>query len=116
MDAKVKKLWVNALRSRKFRKGTKCLRPTANTFCCLGVLSELALRRKVINNYEYEDGSLPDAVRDWAGLSDVDPDVKFKGEKLCLSELNDGNSYANGKFIRKPLPFSRIADIIEKQL
>lgn len=38
MQPHIKKLWVEALRSGRFKQGRYHLRPTADAFCCLGVL------------------------------------------------------------------------------
>lgn len=37
----LRKKWVDALRSGKYKQGTGCLRNTSNHFCCLGVLCDI---------------------------------------------------------------------------
>lgn len=41
MDAKLKQKWVEALRSKRYRQGSGCLKAGRN-YCCLGVLSRVA--------------------------------------------------------------------------
>jgi len=135
MNEIVKAKWVAALRSGEFQQCKGTLRK-GDSFCCLGVLSELAVRDGVIMPaqvlpetdwrssrgdglpvyvYNNEAGHLPTAVAKWAGLSysydnwdgevghepDVDPSVDGRE----LSGLNDSG-----------LPFSEIADVIERGL
>jgi hypothetical protein len=123
MKKAIKKLWVEALRSGKFKKGKGALHPTKGTYCCLGVLCELHRTRLKKPKDEWEirevDGekrfvykgqkySLPLEVREWAGLNNSDPIPK---DNLCLSEANDG---INGK--GRGLGFKKIADLIEEHL
>ena len=42
MNPEVKQLWLDALRSGKYEQGKLMLRPTDNSYCCLGVLCEIA--------------------------------------------------------------------------
>lgn len=42
MKKEIADLWVAALRSGKYKQGQKALRPTNDTFCCLGVLCDIA--------------------------------------------------------------------------
>lgn len=41
MDASLKREWLEALRSGKYKQGKLCLRDQDNAFCCLGVLCDL---------------------------------------------------------------------------
>jgi hypothetical protein len=131
VNPRVRQLWVDALRSGRFRQGQGILtrvgvdpdgvtpRPS---HCCLGVLCQLAVEAGValpvtvhpnlsgpIKTVSY-DGSfhyLPDVVTEWAGLSQTDPEVNdhVQGGTSSLSSLNDrGES------------FDAIADAIEESL
>jgi hypothetical protein len=134
MNPEVKAEWVAALRSREFTQGKGVLRRKrggVDSYCCLGVLCELATRAGVAQSrivhgdsdveiYEYnEAGSdtlgmtsyLPSAVTAWAQLSPLkhhtphNPAVTYQGERTTLAHLNDGYT-----------PFGVIADLIEEQL
>ena len=103
MDKEIKKQWVDALRSGKYKQGRAQLRIDIDgdlRFCCLGILCEV-----VSANYDGEDEYLPVAVQRAAGL-DEDPGVQYKGAAAFLSVLNDDEK----------LTFLEIADIIEEQL
>jgi hypothetical protein len=110
------KTWVEALRSGEYTQTHGALRK-GDSFCCLGVACDLAVKAGVIpesreyartsdvHEYDGSTGILPGAVTKWMGLQTnagafLDSD---KGE-TCLSELNDwGES------------FEQIADTIESE-
>jgi hypothetical protein len=86
LDPEVKAAWLQALRSGEYEQGTEMLRTRNDTYCCLGVLCELAVQADVIQRrhrpstpaeWEYgsdEDGGdwsagfPPMKVRRWAGF------------------------------------------------
>ncbi len=110
MNADIKHLWIEALRSGKYQQGRGQLHIN-NQFCCLGVLCDIApnkawtgSQREWFNKEEMT--MLPDSVREWAGLETDDPKL---GTATCV-ELNDG---LNGYY---PLDFASIADLIEQYL
>jgi len=125
MKQDVKDRWVAALRSGEYEQATKKLRkPGAekDSFCCLGVLCELAVQDEVINpviqnrhdrNYYYggQHSVLPPDVVRWAELPNDNPMVEYelfgpdRAQHYSLAELND-----NG------CGFGKIADVIEEQL
>jgi hypothetical protein len=114
MNKKVKKLWVEALRSGEYKQTDGQLRNVHNSFCCLGVLCNLhaqahphiAAKQKSPIKYMDNTGVLPDPVQRWAGLEgNWGADVTIKGEYLTLIIHND-----NGR------TFKQIANAIEKQL
>ncbi len=129
MKKEIKKVWVKALRSGKYKKDKGALK-TERGYCCLGVLTDLYIKRakygswveKVKMNgekdyvYEYKDikasGSLSQNVMKWAGLTERDPIVKKRDNtfNISLAGLNDGESGKPGK------SFKTIADIIEENL
>lgn len=102
MNSVVKKLWVDALRSGKYEKGSGSLRQRTeegDCFCCLGVLCDLYARANpgavgswhecgtgdddvVSIPFKYLDGQfgtkyesevITPAVREWAGLRSDNP-------------------------------------------
>lgn len=106
MNTDIGRRWVDALTSGGYTQGTGWLRiidsqDTAK-HCCLGVLCDLYAREHNVAwaNNPWDDGSsristwrmldstaaLPDAVRDWAGLTANDPFV----DGSRLSYHNDG--------------------------
>lgn len=111
MNPKVKRKWVKALRSGKYKQGTGMLKVTRDNdeplYCCLGVLCEVAVGEGIVKSYPGSNGLPPDAVEVWAGL-DGDPLLgtrKIDGREPYATYLND-----DGK------SFRYIADRIEKYL
>lgn len=117
---KVRRRWVKALRSGQYRKTTGNLVTSQNgkdSFCCLGVLCDLAVRAGVIAPPESNDfgylmyggGSydLPVPVRVWAGLTSSSGtfDEKIR-RQYSLVNLNDDV---------KGFTFKKIADVIERE-
>lgn len=126
MNPEVKAEWVKELRSGKYVKGVNYLN-TGGTYCCLGVLSELAVKHGVMTRIDHSDGPNcyrmvadidrglhesypPAALADWAGGEARDgvfrPSVEHDGVRVYLDALND----------RGELSFNDIADLIEEQL
>ena len=120
----IRKRWVEKLRSGEFKQGDSCLRKVTKTkngqketFCCLGVLCELAVKARVINKasleetqdgdldnttsyrYDGEKAFLPRDVRLWAGLKSD----RGEFDEGDLSEMNDDG-----------VSFKRIAKVIEE--
>lgn len=123
MDKKIAKEWCKALRSKKYKQGGGTLHdPEDNTYCCLGVLCELAKKKGVIEDY---DGvCLPTVVRKWAGINSDYGNFYVNGESVTLADLNDGLNdvskkipLKNGKKVEirrwRKAKFSTIANIIE---
>ena len=115
MNARIKKLWVAALRSGKWRKAKGQLRKSTNYRCCLGVLCEVYMEDA--GEGEWIEGTfqefrfhLPSRVRAWAGFDTFTPLPKVKiGTYAELSQHNDGQGC-------KPKSQLEIADAIEEQL
>ncbi len=116
MNAAVKGKWLDALRGGKYKQGRYALRNTVfggqDTFCCLGVLCELAVEAGVIDapaldgGWWYAGGEaaiLPRKVMNWAGLVSQSGLYSTKNDEECLASDND-----NG------MTFEEIAKIIEK--
>ena len=125
MNPEIKQQWVAALRSGEYRQGKHVLHNVdENTYCCLGVLCDLAVKAGVIQlgavDYNSEvDGdvqayggagdktTLPLSVQEWACLDDFNPDViDNEGDESSLAGLNDEKNYT----------FEQLADLIEDQL
>jgi hypothetical protein len=115
MNPEIKKRWVEALRSGKYKQGKHSLARGEN-FCCLGVLCELATKEGVVKRERLGNGfiyynschsHLPWPVCTWGELQEVNPSIPASSQttKTTLSELNDTGS-----------TFSEIADLIEKYL
>jgi hypothetical protein len=122
MKSTVKEKWVAALRSGDYKK-TKNHLHTSEGFCCLGVLTDLYLKENNLEwdyldsvdsgspgqvdiySFESMEGSLPESVMNWAGIT-IYPSHEFNNHQcLVVAEMNDrGNSPAN---------FDEIADYIE---
>lgn len=113
MDSKLKKKWVEALRSGKYRQTQYTLRDECNGFCCLGVLADVAnLRWKK----KPHNGNFSLYKKDYScvALGEPDPHTSYTPlkENICpfefqkdLSSMNDsGHS------------FEEIADYIEENL
>lgn len=112
MNPDIKKLWVDALRSGKYKQGRHALRSSADNFCCLGVLCDIYGAEKGVEwkrevcpvdgpecyTMLRRDGLLPFDVYEWAGLGEANP---LLGDKEATS-LNDTGH--------------QIADLIEKHL
>ena len=111
MNREVKQKWLNALRSGEYIQGKSKLKD-GNTFCCLGVLTDLYIKEHkncywkddpFIDGEIEENNVLCAKVKKWAGLSGSNPIIKNKG--MCIAQLND-EGYS----------FSKIADLIEAEL
>ena len=106
MNKEIKKKWVNALVSGKYKQGTNRLR-TGDSYCCLGVLCDIIDSSRwditYINNAEYFTyagwvGYLP---KDTLKLSELIGD-----DTHYLTRLNDELGYS----------FKEIANWIEENL
>lgn len=121
MNQEIKKEWVDALRSGKYKQGIQNLN-LEEEYCCLGVLCDLVKDKlgvewQLIENGAYgflgDTAFLPPSVQDFCGLQESDPHIeltpelqtKYDSTDISLSYLND--SGAN---------FDEIADLIEQQL
>ena len=119
MNARIKKMWTDALRSGHYRQGKTYLNHRGR-FCCLGVLTDLYIQQdpshRKWRDYGTGDGTMsfqgdaqliPQDVVEWAGLMGNSPIVKVgeSPKRKSLTELND-----------KGTSFETIADFIEKSL
>lgn len=117
MNKRIKKLWIDALRSGKYKQGRGQLRSAGNKFCCLGVLCnlhaqehpEVAKKQKSPRAYMGIEAFLPSEVAQWAGLSELE--IKF-GTVFVRNGPRKGESVINLNDDLK-LSFNQIADAIE---
>jgi len=123
MDPAVKAQWVAALRSGEYQQGKAVLRSRNGGFCCLGVLSDLAIKAGVGGWSDWDDtcyayrhdgadgpdtGLLPLPVSAWAGFgypARMGGEVSIDGTFDMLVGHNDAGR-----------TFAEIADAIESQL
>lgn len=119
MKTRVKKMWLKALESGKYKKTRNTLR-SPRGFCCLGVLTDLYIKDTgkgkwgekdvdgnimfVAPNGELESATLPICVQEWAGLTQENPTVEAGRDKYEqeLAHLNDTMKW----------PFKKIAAAI----
>lgn len=116
MKADIKKKWVKALRSGKYRKAKGALKTTKG-YCCLGVLTDLYLKE---TKQKWEGGAsgvyrhgtqtavLPEDVMKWAGLRTSSPSSSIRrlGLRVSFTALNDlglGGKEATFKDIAKEI-------------
>lgn len=101
----LRKEWIKALRSGKYEQCTGQLRDV-DTYCCLGVLCEIALKKGLIKGYNSRSLDLPEEVRESVGLTTTDGQYNdTENTILDLTTLND----------TRKLSFKKIANVIEKE-
>jgi hypothetical protein len=115
MKDDVKKKWVAALRSGKYKQGCGALRRN-DEYCCLGVLCDVYRKetgKRWVRQKGHEEfaihqstGGLPTRVREWAGLDQARIDLDWDGKNESVVLLNDVYR----------VPFEKLADAIEEQL
>lgn len=103
MNERVKRLWLKALRSGEYKRGTAYLK-NGNRFCCLGVLCDLYLKEHPEAEWSRLDGCnsscistdedthnavLPVIVREWAGMNTLKGWYTTKKGSQCLATIND---------------------------
>lgn len=133
MNPEIKKRWVEALRSGRFKKGTGKLHwyreDTPDEFCCLGVLCEIAIEDGVVkrnlkelyNGYRFysytglgtdAEDFLPGDVREWAELNINNPYYLARGER---EDLLENRAYLSVMNDNEYTTFDEIADVIEQR-
>jgi len=109
VNKRVKKLWVEALRSGEYEQTTGRLR-YMDAFCCLGVLCDLYVKEtgKIETEvYRFSEGVLPIDVADWSGFRESNP---YIGKHLAIDH-NDG---LGNKLT--PKTFTQISNLIQRYL
>ncbi len=114
MKTKVKKQWVKALKSGKYKQGKGSLRGERD-FCCLGVLCDIYIKENKKRWTGFRSlVHLPKQVVEWAGLSEKETlhdddaladEFNVKIGRKNLADMNDGGA-----------TFETIAKLIEKKL
>lgn len=121
MNPEVKEQWLAALRSGEYVQGKNYLAapdinaPGEHVFCCLGVLTQLAVDEGVVDWDEEVDeneefsinnntGNLDKQVMEWAGIDSATGYCPGGGDLSSLVRCNDNLNY----------DFDEIADTIEK--
>lgn len=123
MNPEIKALWLAALRSGKYRQGKGTLHNLQDdTFCCLGVLCEVAVGANIVDSKPRVSGkltgygvtqsvsTLPREVVKWAGMPDDAGSLNrsvYGGARdhFSLVDLND----------EAGCTFEQIANVIEQQ-
>jgi hypothetical protein len=128
MDPTARDLWVAALRRiDEFPQAKGALR-NEDGYCCLGVLTEVAIKAGVVMevtvsdsgvySYDGECEHLPDKVVEWAGLGSENPVVNLDNSKVEDDPDEEGEREV--EFVQMNDDFSwsfpRIADVIEANL
>lgn len=130
INAIIKTLWLEALRSNKYKQGQCCLAKKDDKgqtcYCCLGVLTDLYVNSPegqeagakwgdtdsydrlvfVCQNYR-ECHYLSTPVREWAELANFNPDL--------LTDMT-GNNSSCGWLNDRGYSFEKIAELIEANL
>lgn len=116
MKTRIKKKWLEALRSGEYEQTLGKLRDERG-FCVYGVLCDLHAKETGGewdgSAYLGKKGSLPGEVAGWAGLPATDPTIEraaARPRKVTLLELNDG---VRGLSIHS---FKQLALVIERYL
>lgn len=118
VNKEVIRKWVEALESGEYTQGSGALAPFDGngkvTYCCLGVLCELAFRDgkcsqayrldNDVLSYDAAETYLPRSVVEWAGLDGTDPFVIVNNGSTSLSKVNDDG-----------MPFKLIAKLIRER-
>ena len=120
MKKELKKEWIKALRSGKYKQTSRSLR-TPDGFCCLGVLCDIAIKSGEVKNaidehLKWEDQNrpyfrigmesnyIPGDIREWAEIIESPIVEQENGETDYLTNINDAGE----------LSFYDIANLIEK--
>lgn len=118
MRADIKARWIAALESGDYKQGRNFLHNlTDNSYCCLGVLCDLAVQDGIIDPptaitshvegvegetlavYGGQHATLPDKVWRWAGFGSNNPAIKiearfpYESSSMYLTEMNDLYEY-----------------------
>lgn len=113
MNEEIKAKWIAALRSGEYEQGRSSLRPSSNSYCCLGVLCDLYVKETGIGVWREDDTALrygrikdayifqhpdeeavrshpPNKVLEWADLETEMGKIRLaSGKSTSLILLND---------------------------
>lgn len=132
------RLWIEALRSHRYKQGYGRLRINHTDFCCLGVMCDVARENGCLGdwNEHYEfisppaqarRGTPPPVVLEWFGSNPSEPpDITFRRDWLALHldpdvlakpEFKDCRSIGLTRLNdSRRVSFDDIANLIEKGL
>lgn len=118
--------WLVALRSGKYEQGTNALRDAKDGFCCLGVACDLLAKEgKGVWIPDTVDGGPSSAVTGYhfrlrGGRRIVNglmpPSLARKLKLHLKTEPKDSTEIILASYNDASMPFSQIADFIEKQV
>lgn len=121
MNPEIREQWCKALRSGEYKQAKGVLwRKTDHSpspdypagHCCLGVLTDLYVKATGKTTYPFngqeldiwDEATLPDVVREWAGLESHNPTMYMAGGACAMAaEWND----------ERGATFDMIADMID---
>lgn len=140
MNKRIKKLWVEALRSGDYKQGHYILKNIVENqeeFCCLGVLSDLYFKEHLNEQWVKDDDGLEailvkeasyfenelltNKIARWAKC-DIDPSVDITNYKhisnikKVLEKANENNMISLAVLNDCGSSFELIANLIEEQL
>lgn len=111
--------WIEALISGKYKQGRERLHNVEeNTFCCLGVLTDLVLKSKgrtwtetgkIPGNTHSWTDLLPKSIQKETGLFCDDPEING----VSLAERNDQGATLTSS---RPQTFKQIAELIKNNI
>lgn len=119
MDEEIKKKWIQALESGKYKKGTERLR-SGKEFCCLGVLCDIYIKETGLGEWkgdgvvEVSEGHkhfsvLPVSIKEWAGLKTINPTIESSDRDVkTIAEVNDRLALSG--------TFKEVIKVIKEQL
>lgn len=149
MRADVKQAWVQALRSGEYRQGrgklTRVEEDGSESFCCLGVLCDVAIKmgapfervtvdvtnefgQSVADNVVYQPvgnpvgrsgAVLPEKLVEWTGMTETEALGTYYPDDYVNPNLGGRDSLAelnDGNEVREPWTFEQIADLIEREI
>lgn len=128
MNPEVKKKWVNALRSGKYKQTNGMLHNSYdNSYCCLGVLCDIYAKERKKRAFDYSEfilgtentgmgstGLLPKIVVNWAGLNQFAIYAEESSTDIRSGKSHNAKTLAN--LNDSGVSFEKIADIIEERL
>jgi hypothetical protein len=131
MNQDVKQKWITALRSGEYKQTGGRLRK-GDSYCCLGVLTDLYDKDIKCHAWYEEDGqygyasdgvtvqaTLPESVMKWADLDEPNPVVREDRKRYFDKKLEElGEQLTSLAYLNddEGLDFNQLADIIEAQL
>ncbi len=127
MNTKNMLLWADALESNEYAQGRDAIlaSPAGETFCCLGVACEVAIKNGVpikreldtygdMYLYDEQASFLPGSVADWLGTRSPTVDPSIGGNIFLLVDDNGTIDCATDMNDSKEMTFKDIAACIRR--